>query len=69
MAEKAPKDAAFVGPVDPTGNEWFPEDMMAIGLPIAIARRMCDACGASFISKRPKVAYPEKRETEKYPMP
>jgi hypothetical protein len=62
MAEKAPKDALFVGPVDPTGNEWFPPDLMAISMPIVTARRMCDAYEHSFISKRPKVAYPEKRE-------
>ncbi len=62
LAEKAPKDALFVGPVDPTGNEWFPPDLMAISMSIAMARRLCDAYDASFISKRPKVAYPEKRE-------
>jgi hypothetical protein len=62
MAEKAPKDALFVGPVDPTGNEWFPTDLMAISMSMATARRLCDACEQSFISKRPKVAYPEKRE-------
>jgi len=63
MAEKAPRDAVFVGPVDPTGNEWFPQDLMAISMSIATARRLCDASELSFLAKRPKVAYPEKRET------
>jgi hypothetical protein len=63
MAEKAPKDAVFVGPVDPTGNEWFPEDLMSISLPLATARRMCEAYERSFIVKRPKVAFPQGRET------
>jgi hypothetical protein len=61
LASKAPKDAVFVGPVDPTGNEWFPEDFMAVTMPIGTARRMCDDLEESFIMKRAKVAYPEKR--------
>ena len=63
MAENTPKDALFVGPVDPTGNEWFPQDLMSISMSAATARRLCDAYELSFIAKRPKVAYPEKRET------
>jgi hypothetical protein len=62
MAEKAPRDALFVGPVDPTGNEWFPPDLMSVSMSIATARRLCDAYELSFLAKRPKVAYPEKRE-------
>ena len=61
LAEKAPKDAVFVGPVDPTGNEWFPTEMMSVSMPIATARRICGSIDESFIVKRPKVAYPEKR--------
>ena len=30
MAERAPRNAAFVGPVDPTGNSWLPPDMMTM---------------------------------------
>lgn len=62
LAEKAPKDTLFVGPVDPTSNEWFPPDMMAVAMPILTARRLVENLDASFISKRPKVAYPEKRD-------
>jgi hypothetical protein len=61
LAEKAPKDAVFVGPVDPTGNEWFPVDSLSVSMSIATARRLCSSIEESFITKRPKVAYPEKR--------
>ena len=62
LAEKAPKDALFVGPVDPTSNEWFPPSMMAVAMPILTARRLVENLDASFIMKRPKVAYPEQRD-------
>lgn len=62
LASKAPKDAVFVGPTDPTGNVWFPRDYMAIAMSLATARKMCEDMDESFIMKRPKVAYPEKRE-------
>lgn len=61
MAEKAPKDAVFMGPTDPTGNIWFPPDLMAMGIPIKEARQMAESMDRSFIIKRPKVAYPERR--------
>src|SRR4030042_2891412 len=31
LAENAPREAAYIGPADPTGNAWFPPDFMAIG--------------------------------------
>lgn len=62
MAQKTPKNTAFVGPVDPTGNSWFPPHFMAIGIPIDIARRMHRDLDNSFASKRPGVAYPPSRE-------
>ena len=61
MSEKAPKNSAYVGPVDPTGNAWFPENLMAMSVPIRIARLMAEDIDASFISKRPGVAMPSKR--------
>jgi hypothetical protein len=61
MVEKAPPDTAFVGPSDPTGNKWFPEDYLSLAIPIRIARRMADDLEDSFIMKRPTVAYPEQR--------
>lgn len=62
MAEKAPKNTAFVGPVDPTGNIWFPPEYMAIGIPLDTAIKMHEDLDRSFISKRPQVAYPKIRE-------
>ena len=62
LAENTPKEMAFVGPVDPTGNKWFPEDYMAIGIPKSIAIKMDEDLEESFIIKRPDVAYPKIRE-------
>ena len=61
MSEKAPKNSSYVGPVDPTGNAWFPENMMSMAIPIHIARLMAEDIDASFISKRPEIAMPSKR--------
>jgi len=61
MVEKAPRDTVFVGPCDPTGNSWFPQDHLSLAMPIGIARRMADDLENSFITKRPTVAYPENR--------
>lgn len=61
MAEKAPKRSVFLGPTDPTGNIWFPRELMAIGIPIDKARQMAESLEASFIGKKTKVAYPERR--------
>ncbi|MGZ7049818.1 MAG: DUF169 domain-containing protein [Methanobacterium sp.] len=62
MAEKTPKNTAFVGPVDPTGNSWFPPEFMAIGIPLEIARGMHEDIDHSFVTKRIEVAYPKIRE-------
>ncbi|WP_424357723.1 DUF169 domain-containing protein [Methanocella sp. MCL-LM] len=62
MAEKAPADAAYLGPMDPTGNRWFPEDYLGIGIPIKLAIAMCEDLDGSFIVKKPEVAYPVVRE-------
>ncbi len=67
MAEKTPPNTAFVGPVDPTGNSWFPPNFMALGIPVGIARRMHHDLENSFASKRPGVAYPSSREDIKLP--
>ncbi|MDT8782748.1 MAG: DUF169 domain-containing protein [Candidatus Bathyarchaeota archaeon] len=65
LAEKAPKDTAFLGPVDPTGNCWFPQDYMSLGIPLKLAIAMCEDLEQSFITKRPQVAYPSVHETMK----
>lgn len=61
MAENAPKDSAYVGPADPTGNSWLPPDLMIMGIPIALAQQMASDLEESFICKRSKIAYPENR--------
>jgi hypothetical protein len=61
MVEKAPIDTVFVGPCDPTGNAWFPQDYLSLAIPIKIAARMAEDLDSSFITKRPSVAYPEER--------
>jgi hypothetical protein len=66
MAEKAPKRAVFTGPTDPTGNIWFPPELMAMGIPIEKAREMASNVDESFIGKRSKIAYPERRAELKF---
>lgn len=61
MAANTPKETSFIGPVDPTGNNWFPENYMAISIPIEIALQMNEDLNKSFIIKRHEVAYPEDR--------
>lgn len=59
MAMNAPKDSAYIGPVDPTSNPWLPSDLMIMGIPAALAQKMAIDVGESFICKRSKIAYPE----------
>ena len=61
LSEKAPKDTAFVGPVDPTGNAWFPPEMMSMSIPFEMARKMAENVDRSFLTKRSHVAFPSKR--------
>jgi len=68
MAENAPKDSAFVGPVDPTGNPWLPQDLMIMGIPAGLAQQMAACLEESFICKRSRTAYPEKRISVKHPI-
>jgi Uncharacterized protein conserved in archaea len=61
MAENAPKESAYVGPVDPTGNPWLPPELMIMGIPSRLAQQMGANLEESFICKRSKIAYPENR--------
>ena len=61
MTENAPKDSAYVGPTDPTGNPWLPPELMIMGIPIALAQQMAADLDESFICRRSKIAYPENR--------
>ncbi len=62
LAEKAPRDSAYIGPMDPTGNCWFPEDRMALGIPIRVAIGIYEDLDSAFVTKRSHIAYPESRE-------
>jgi hypothetical protein len=61
MAENAPKDSAYVGPADPTGNSWLPPDLMIMGILIALAQQMASDLEESFNCMRGKIAYPRNR--------
>jgi hypothetical protein len=58
LAENTPHDTAFMGPQDPTQNHSMPPDMMALGIPADMAARMVKNLDASFITRRPQVAFP-----------
>lgn len=61
LTENGQDNCVVVGPTDPTGNRWFPKNYLSIGIPLEIASRMASDLDNSFILKRPKIAYPEKR--------
>ncbi|MDD3621840.1 MAG: DUF169 domain-containing protein [Methanofollis sp.] len=58
IAAGAPKDTAFLGPTDPTVNYAFPPDSLGIGIPAEVARQMAGNLDASFVVRRPRVAFP-----------
>jgi len=58
LAENTPRDTAFMGPQDPTQNHSIPPEMMALGIPADMAGRMVKNLDASFIIRRPQVAFP-----------
>lgn len=62
MAVNGPKDSIIIGPTDPTGNYWFPQNYLSIGIPFEIANRMANDLDESFIIKRSEIAYPLKRK-------
>ena len=61
LSAKAPRDTAFVGPVDPTGNAWFPPEMMSMSIPFEMAGKMAENVDLSFLTKRSHVAFPTRR--------
>jgi hypothetical protein len=60
---REPKKSIIIGPTDPTGNYWFPQTYLSLGIPIETAERMANNLDNSFIQKRPEVAYPIKRNS------
>jgi len=65
MAENSQKNCIIIGPSDPTGNHWFPQNYLSIGIPFEIAKRMAHDLDQSFITKRSEVAYPINRTSFK----
>lgn len=61
LTESTNKNDIIIGPTDPTGNYWFPENYLSIGIPFDIASQMALDLDSSFIMKRPKVAFPTNR--------
>ncbi|MFX1277098.1 MAG: DUF169 domain-containing protein [Promethearchaeota archaeon] len=61
LTETIHESSIVVGPTDPTGNFWFPENYLSLGIPFDIASRMAKDLDSSFIVKRPNVAFPTKR--------
>jgi hypothetical protein len=59
MTENSPKNCIILGPTDPTGNHWFPPNYLSMGIPYGIANNMAIELDASFIKKRPKIAFPK----------
>lgn len=51
MAENASSSKIYLGPTDPSARQWLPEDCLAMGIPLKIARRMAGDAGASFLVK------------------
>jgi len=62
LAEKVPRNTAFMGPQDPTQNYSLPPDMMALGIPAEMAERMVGNLDASFITRRSQVAFPRHKQ-------
>ncbi|MFX0124724.1 MAG: DUF169 domain-containing protein [Candidatus Hodarchaeota archaeon] len=55
------QECVILGPTDPTGNFWFPQSFMSMGIPFNIARQMAEDVESSFIIQRPKIAYPIRK--------
>jgi len=61
MIELNKQNNAILGPTDPTGNFWFPQNFLSMGIPYKIAKQMAEDVDSSFIGQRPKVAYPVRK--------
>lgn len=59
-----PRNCAFVGPADPTTNDAFPPEALAVTLPLRLAERLVEDAPSSFLEKRPEVAFPAPLEGE-----
>jgi len=61
MTAGAPPDTVFIGPTDPTVNYALPPDILGVGIPAEVARRMAANLDDSFLVRRPNVAFPDLR--------
>ena len=61
MIEINNQPCVILGPTDPTGNFWFPQSFLSMGIPFKIAKQMAEDVDSSFIIQRPKIAYPERK--------
>lgn len=61
LVSNSPKDSAFISPMAPEAHSWFPEDMLALGIPISIAIRMAENYPRSFAAQHPESTYPANR--------
>ena len=61
MIENGLKNSVIIGPTDPTGNNWFPDNFLSIGIPLETAIQMARDVDSSFIGKRPQIAYPKRK--------
>lgn len=52
MASNAPKDTAFLGPMTPEAEDWFPKDMMALGIPMSLVLEMAAFYDESFAASK-----------------
>jgi hypothetical protein len=52
MAENVCSAQICIGPTDPSAREWLPENCMAMGIPVEIARKMAQDVERSFLAKR-----------------
>jgi len=51
MAGNASSSQIFIGPTDPSAMGWLPENCLAIGIPVEIARKMAGDAERSFVSR------------------
>jgi hypothetical protein len=51
MAENSDSARIYLGPTDPSAKSWMPENYLAMGIPVEIARKMAQDIDASFLER------------------
>ena len=62
IASRCPKDTAILSIFVPESKQWFPADMLALGIPIAMAQRMAEEYKSSFAIRKLEFTYPASKE-------